>query len=53
MHKLDDDNNVSRLHMIVPDKLLTKVDDWRAKQPGVPSRSKAIRQLIERGLKVK
>jgi hypothetical protein len=40
MEKLDDD--VARLHMIVPTALLKKVDVWRAKQEGVQA---AVRQF--------
>jgi hypothetical protein len=34
-----------------PPELRRAVDAWRKRQPNRPSRSKAIRQLIERGLK--
>lgn len=30
--------------------LLAKVDKWRAKQPGVPTRAEAVRRLILKGL---
>jgi metal-responsive CopG/Arc/MetJ family transcriptional regulator len=53
MHKLDEEGNVTRLHMIVPTELIEKVNKWRAKQEGIPSRSAAIRELIELGLKVR
>lgn len=29
---------------------LKKVDDWRRKQPDLPSRAEAIRRLVEMGL---
>lgn len=29
---------------------VAKIDDWRAKQPGLPSRAEAIRRLVEKGL---
>jgi hypothetical protein len=29
------------------------IDEWRRKQPDLPSRSEAIRRLVELGLKVK
>jgi hypothetical protein len=32
-------------------KTIEDLDVWRAKQPGVPGRPEAIRQLIEAGLK--
>ena len=42
MEKLDDD--VARLHMIVPKALLKKVDVWRAKQEGVQA---AVRHCVQ------
>jgi hypothetical protein len=35
------------------DDFLAKVDAWAAKQDDVPSRSEAIRRLVEIGLKAK
>ena len=32
------------------DDMLEAVDDWRRKQPGVPTRATAIRRLAEMGL---
>jgi metal-responsive CopG/Arc/MetJ family transcriptional regulator len=29
------------------EQFLTKVDDWRRKQPDLPSRSEAIRRIVE------
>lgn len=29
---------------------LDRVDDWRRKQPNIPSRAEAVRLLVERGL---
>jgi metal-responsive CopG/Arc/MetJ family transcriptional regulator len=33
------------------DSLLRSIDDWRRKQPDLPSRSEAIRRLIGQALK--
>ncbi len=30
---------------------LAMIDDWRRKQPDIPSRAEAIRRLVEKGLK--
>lgn len=30
--------------------LIEKVDKWRGKQPGVPTRAEAVRRLILKGL---
>ena len=40
-----------RFEMRAPADLLRSVDDWRRQQPDLPSRSEAIRRLIEAGLK--
>ena len=39
-----------RFEMRAPTDLLRKVDDWRRQEPDLPSRSEAIRRLIEAGL---
>jgi metal-responsive CopG/Arc/MetJ family transcriptional regulator len=31
--------------------LLSELDEWRASQPGIPTRPEAIRRLVEMGLK--
>jgi hypothetical protein len=35
------------------DEFIATIDAWSVKQPDNPSRSEAIRQLVERGLKTK
>jgi len=35
----------------LPTELLREIDNWRRAQPGLPSRSAAIRYLVECGLK--
>ena len=44
---------LKRFEMLAPPIWLEKVDQWRAKQPGIPSRAESIRQLVELGLKAK
>lgn len=39
-----------RLQMLIEPSLISRIDDWRAKQRGLPSRSEAIRRLVELGL---
>jgi hypothetical protein len=39
-----------RFEMLAAPEWLTSVDNWRAKQPGIPSRAEAIRRLVELGL---
>jgi metal-responsive CopG/Arc/MetJ family transcriptional regulator len=46
--KLDDE--VQRLHMVVPTTLIENVDAWRRREEDLPNLSEAIRRLIEMGL---
>jgi metal-responsive CopG/Arc/MetJ family transcriptional regulator len=39
-----------RLQMLIEPSLVSRIDQWRAKQPGLPSRSEAIRRLVEASL---
>ena len=41
---------LERIEMLASSHWLQKVDDWRAKQPGNPSRAEAIRGLVEHAL---
>jgi hypothetical protein len=47
------DEKTERFEMRVPESFLRVVDDWRRKQPDLPSRAEAIRRLVELGLKAK
>ena len=38
-----------RLQLRVSKGFLKVLDDWRRKQPDLPSRAEAIRRLVERG----
>jgi hypothetical protein len=42
-----------RFEMRVPALFLKTIDDWRRKQPELPSRAEAIRRLVELGLMAK
>jgi metal-responsive CopG/Arc/MetJ family transcriptional regulator len=42
-----------RVQLIASKELMIRVDSWRRDLPGLPSRSEAIRRLIEAGLKAK
>jgi len=44
------DGDTRRLNLIAPNLLMERADEWRGQQPGVPSLSAAIRQLLEFGL---
>jgi len=41
---------VQRLNLIAPVDWLKRIDAWRRHQPTLPSRSEAIRRLVELGL---
>lgn len=34
----------------LPEELLTRIDNWRREQPGIPGRNEAIRQLLDASL---
>lgn len=37
-----------RLQLVVSEGFLKRLNDWRAKKPGIPNQSKAIREAMER-----
>jgi hypothetical protein len=40
-----------RLQLVISKGQIAAIDDWRRQQSDLPSRSEAIRRLIEAGLK--
>jgi hypothetical protein len=46
-----DDPKDATLQMRVSKAFLKSIDDWRRRQPDLPSRAAAIRRLVELGLK--
>jgi metal-responsive CopG/Arc/MetJ family transcriptional regulator len=40
-----------RIQLVINKRLVREIDEWRRRQPNLPSRSEAIRRLIEAGLK--
>jgi len=48
-----DDPKGTTLQMRVSAGYLKSIDEWRRKQDDLPSRSEAIRRLVELGLKAK
>jgi hypothetical protein len=40
-----------RLQLVISKGQVRAIDEWRRKQPDLPSRSAAIRQLIDAGLR--
>lgn len=39
-----------RFEIKLPQALATRIDEWRRRQPDIPNRAQAARDLIERGL---
>lgn len=39
-----------RVNVVLPAELLRKIDNWRRKQPELPSMSEAVRRLLEQAL---
>jgi hypothetical protein len=39
-----------RLEIRLPAELAEQIDDWRREQPDLPSKTEAIRRLVELGL---
>ncbi|WP_162988529.1 hypothetical protein [Commensalibacter melissae] len=40
-----------RLQIVASKKIVVAIDEWRREQSDLPSRSEAIRRLVEKGLK--
>lgn len=48
--KLDEGAPTERVQIVAPQPWIDRVEEWRRKQPRIPSRSEAIRLLVERAL---
>jgi hypothetical protein len=44
------EEQTERFQMRVSPSFLKMIDDWRRKQPDLPSRAEAIRRLVEQAL---
>jgi hypothetical protein len=51
--KLEDHSDTERVQIVAPASWIRRIEEWRRAQPKIPSRSDAIRQLVELGLKAK
>lgn len=49
--KLKDGEKTVRVPIHASQSFIVMVDDWRRRQPDIPSRSEAIRRLVEKALK--
>jgi hypothetical protein len=47
---MPDEEQTERFQMRVSPSFLRLIDDWRRRQPDLPSRAEAIRRLVERGI---
>ena len=45
--KLKAGSETKRVQVMVPDSWIDLVDEWRRRQPKIPSRSEAIRLMVE------
>ncbi len=50
---MTDDKRNQRIPVMMSSDEVAAIDEWRRKHPNLPSRSEAIRRLIELGLKAK
>jgi hypothetical protein len=48
--KLEDGTETERHQIVAPKTWGDRVDEWRRKQPRIPSKSEAIRILVDRAL---
>jgi hypothetical protein len=48
--KLDDQSPTERVQLVTTAAWMERLEEWRRKQPRIPSKSEAIRMLVERAL---
>ena len=48
--RLETGTPTERVQIIAPRSWLARIDEWRRKQPSIPSRSEAIRLLVDLAL---
>lgn len=51
--KLDKDSDTERFQLVAPTSWFERIEEWRRKQPKIPSKSEAIRLLVEKALAAK
>jgi metal-responsive CopG/Arc/MetJ family transcriptional regulator len=47
MPETEDMRGYARVHFIASPQILADIDDWRRRQEDLPSRSEAIRRILE------
>jgi len=48
--KLDDESPTERVQLVTTSAWMERLEAWRRKQPRIPSKSEAIRLLVDRAL---
>ena len=48
--KLDEDSPTERVQVVAPASWVQRIEEWRRKQPRIPSKSEAIRLLVDKAL---
>lgn len=48
--KLDDKSPTARIYMLAPEAWVARIDEWRAQRRPIPTRSEAIRLLVDEAL---
>lgn len=48
--KLDDNSPTERIQIVAPASWVERIEEWRRKQPRIPSKSEAIRILVDQAL---
>lgn len=50
--RLDEDSETERVQIVAPASWVARVEEWRRAQARIPSRSEAIRLLVDAGLDI-
>lgn len=48
--KLEDGSATERMQIVAPSSWLARVEEWRRQQPKIPSKSEAVRILVDLAL---
>jgi hypothetical protein len=48
--KLEQGTETERMQLVAPSSWFQRIDEWRRKQPRIPSKSEAIRALVDHAL---
>lgn len=48
--KLEDGTPTERIQIVAPETWVQRIEEWRRKQPRIPSKAEAIRILVDKAL---